>query len=95
MTISRALSLLAIQSKQSVLDLSGGLGFRGLPLAEKVGADGTVAVLDWLPDAVSKAGAPRHHRLSVKQVTKCLSEAGFTSVMQTWQDDDAYLIKAR
>jgi len=56
---------------------------------------GTVAVLDWRPDAVTEAGPPRHHRLSVEQVTKYLSEAGFTSVTQTWQDDDAYLLEAR
>jgi ubiquinone/menaquinone biosynthesis C-methylase UbiE len=162
----RFLSRLAIQSGQSILDLGSGPGFWSLPLAEIVGANGTiwaldvsqemldllaqrnppaqvhllraelpqielpassldwvwaafvfhevtppetlasemrrllkengtVAVLDWRPDAVTEAGPPRHHRLSVEQVTKYLQEAGFTSVMQTWQDDDTYLLEAR
>jgi SAM-dependent methyltransferase len=38
---------------------------------------GTLAVLDWRPDAVTEAGPPRRHRLSVEQVTKYLREAGF------------------
>jgi ubiquinone/menaquinone biosynthesis C-methylase UbiE len=54
-----------------------------------------VAVLDWRPDAVSEAGPPRHHRLFVEQVSKYLREAGFISVIQTWQDDDTYLLEAR
>jgi hypothetical protein len=51
--------------------------------------------MDWRPDAVTEAGLPSHHRLAVEQVTKYLHEAGFTSVMQTWQDDDTYLLEAR
>ncbi|MEI8133320.1 MAG: class I SAM-dependent methyltransferase [Leptolinea sp.] len=58
-------------------------------------ADGTLAVLDWRPDAVAESGPPRHHRLSVEQVTKYLLEAGFKSVTLVWQDDDAYLLEAR
>jgi ubiquinone/menaquinone biosynthesis C-methylase UbiE len=56
--------------------------------------NGTLAVLDWRPDAVTEAGPPRQHRLSVEQVTKYLDEAGFKTVKQTWQDDDAYLLEA-
>jgi len=57
--------------------------------------NGSVAVLDWRPDAVTDAGPPRHHRLSVEQVTKYLQDAGFKSITQTWQDDDTYLLEAR
>jgi len=57
--------------------------------------NGALAVLDWRPDAVTESGPPRHHRLSVEQVTKYLREAGFKSVTQTWQDDDAYLLQAK
>lgn len=56
--------------------------------------NGTLAVLDWRPDAIAESGPPRHHRLSVEQVTKYLCEAGFKSVTQTWQDDEAYLLEA-
>jgi ubiquinone/menaquinone biosynthesis C-methylase UbiE len=56
---------------------------------------GTLAVLDWRPDAVTEAGPPRHHRLSAEQVKKCLCEAGFQFVTQIWQDDDAYLLEAK
>jgi len=57
--------------------------------------NGTLAVLDWRPDADTESGPPRHHRLSVEQVTKYLLEAGFESVTQTWQDHETYLIEAR
>jgi ubiquinone/menaquinone biosynthesis C-methylase UbiE len=57
--------------------------------------NGAVVVLDWRPDAITEVGPPRHHRLSVEQVTKYLREAGFTSVTQNWQDDDTYLLEAR
>jgi ubiquinone/menaquinone biosynthesis C-methylase UbiE len=56
---------------------------------------GVVAVLDWRPDAVGESGPPRHHRLSVAQVTRFLRGAGFGSIDQTWQDADAYLIEAK
>ena len=56
--------------------------------------NGRLAVLDWRPDALGESGPPRHHRLSVEQVTKTLMEAGFTSVMQIWQDEDTYLLEA-
>jgi len=56
--------------------------------------NGTLAVLDWRPDAIAESGPPRHHRLSVEQVTKYLRETGFKSVTQTWQDDDTYLLEA-
>ncbi len=56
---------------------------------------GAVAVLDWRPDKASEGGPPPHHRLSVAQITQCLSNAGFGSVEQTWQDEDAYLIQAK
>ncbi len=58
-------------------------------------AEGVVAILEWRPDAVGESGPPRHHRLSVEQVTGFLRDAGFRSVEKTWQDDDAYLIEAR
>jgi len=57
--------------------------------------EGVVAILDWRPDAVGEGGPPRRHRLSVAQVSKFLHEAGFQSVKNTWQDDDAYLIEAK
>ena len=57
--------------------------------------NGALAVLDWRPDAITESGPPRHHRLSVEQVTKYLLDAGFKSVIQTWHDDDAYLLEAR
>ena len=57
--------------------------------------NGTIAILDWRPDAVREAGPPRHHRLSVDQITKYMLKAGFKSVIQTWQDDDTYLLEAR
>jgi ubiquinone/menaquinone biosynthesis C-methylase UbiE len=60
-----------------------------------VKAEGAAAVLDWRPDAVGESGPPRHHRLSVEQVSGYLRQAGFQSVEKTWQDDDAYLIEAR
>jgi len=57
---------------------------------------GALAVLDWRPDAVStESGPPRHHRLTVEQVTKYLRDAGFKSITQTWQDDDTYLLEVR
>jgi len=55
---------------------------------------GTLAVLDWRPDAVGESGPPRHHRLSVEMATKALLEAGFNSVTQSWQDDENYLLLA-
>jgi ubiquinone/menaquinone biosynthesis C-methylase UbiE len=58
-------------------------------------AEGVVAVLDWRHDAAGESGPPPHHRLSAAQVAKFLREAGFRSVENTWQDDDAYLIEAR
>ena len=58
-------------------------------------AEGVAAVLDWRPDAVGESGPPRHHRLSIEQVTKFLRKAGFRSIKNTWQDDEAYLIEAR
>ena len=57
--------------------------------------NGAIAILDWRPDAVNEAGPPRHHRLSVDQITKVMHDAGFKSVTQTWQDDDTYLLEAR
>ena len=57
--------------------------------------EGVAAVLDWRPDAVGEGGPPRHHRLSVEQVSGFLRQAGFRSVEKAWQDDDAYLIEAR
>lgn len=56
---------------------------------------GTLAVLDWRPDAATESGPPRHHRLSVELVTKFLLAAGFESVTQTWQDHETYLLEAR
>ncbi len=60
-----------------------------------VKTEGGVIVLDWRPDAVGESGPPRHHRLSVEQVTAYLHKAGFRSVQKTWQDEEAYLIEAR
>jgi ubiquinone/menaquinone biosynthesis C-methylase UbiE len=57
--------------------------------------NGVVAVLDWRPDAAGESGPPRQHRVSVEQVTKYLKDAGFRSVLLTWQDEDAYLIEAK
>ena len=51
-------------------------------------AEGVVAVLEWRPDLLGEGGAPRHHRLSVEQVTGFLRDAGFNSVKKTWQDDE-------
>ena len=54
----------------------------------------TLSIHDWRPDATTEVGPPRHHRLSVEQVSKYLLDAGFKSVTQVWQDDEAYLQKA-
>ena len=56
---------------------------------------GVVAVLDWRPDKASEGGPPPQYRLSGAQVIKYLHDAGFGSVEQTWQDEDAYLIQAQ
>ncbi len=53
-----------------------------------------LAVLDWRPDAKSEQGPPRAHRVSPVQVGAWLNGAGFIDVMQTWQDDNNYLIEA-
>ena len=53
-----------------------------------------LAILDWRPDARSGKGPPRHHRLPPQQVEGFLRQAGFGSLQQTWQDEDAYLICA-
>ncbi len=58
-------------------------------------AKGTVAILDWRPDATGESGPPRHHRVSPQHVIEYLKQAGFTSATQTWQDEDAYLVEAR
>lgn len=55
---------------------------------------GRVAVLDWRPDTAGDDGPPRSHRLSAAQVGEHLRAAGFQDVVQTWQDEDAYLIEA-
>ena len=57
--------------------------------------NGTLAVLDWRPDSSIEAGPPRHHRLSVEQITTYLRDAGFQSVEQIWQDEETYLLEAR
>jgi len=57
--------------------------------------NGKVAILDWRPDAVNEAGPPRHHRMSVDQITKYMHDSGFKSVKQIWQDDDTYLLEAQ
>ncbi len=57
--------------------------------------NGVLAVLDWSPDATSEAGPPLHYRLSIKQVSKYLQDAGFKSVSMTWRDADTYLIEAK
>lgn len=55
---------------------------------------GRIAVLDWRPDAQSRNGPPRAHRLSSQQVEECLCAAGLTSVHLTWHNQDAYLFSA-
>jgi len=57
--------------------------------------NGTLAVLDWSPDATGESGPPLHHRLSVEQVSKYLKDGGFKSVSMTWRDADTYLIEAK
>ncbi|HEY3290696.1 MAG TPA: methyltransferase domain-containing protein, partial [Anaerolineae bacterium] len=52
------------------------------------------AVLDWRPDAVGGKGPPRDHRLTPQQTIDALLAGGFTTALQTWQDDDNYLIEA-
>jgi ubiquinone/menaquinone biosynthesis C-methylase UbiE len=56
---------------------------------------GTAAILEWRPDAVGEAGPPRSHRVQPAQVIAWLSAAGFADPVQSWQDDDAYLVEAR
>lgn len=53
-----------------------------------------VAALDWRPDAKGEAGPPRDQRLWPHEVIAALQAAGFGSVLQTWQDEDNYLIEA-
>ena len=55
---------------------------------------GKAAILEWRPDAAGSAGPPSAHRVSVEQLTKYLMEAGFQSVVQTWQDEDNYMLIA-
>jgi ubiquinone/menaquinone biosynthesis C-methylase UbiE len=56
---------------------------------------GTLAVLDWRPDARSTDGPPRHHRLSSDQVRRYIEAGGFVVNDSAWLDDDAYLITAK
>lgn len=53
-----------------------------------------VAILDWRPDAAGESGPPRDHRLQPQVVIDALLAGGFNSALQTWQDDDNYLIEA-
>jgi ubiquinone/menaquinone biosynthesis C-methylase UbiE len=53
---------------------------------------GTVAILEFRTDAVGTSGPPRHQRLSPEEVSVCLRSAGFTCVIETWHDDDHYLM---
>lgn len=55
---------------------------------------GRVAVLDWRPDATHRDGPLRSHRLWPGQVGAHLRAAGFRDAVQTWQDEDAYLVEA-
>ncbi|MGV8120802.1 MAG: class I SAM-dependent methyltransferase [Candidatus Xenobiia bacterium LiM19] len=55
---------------------------------------GTVAVLDWRPDAEENGGPPLHHRITTAQVLSYLKKAGFSTASQIWQDSDNYLIRA-
>jgi ubiquinone/menaquinone biosynthesis C-methylase UbiE len=57
--------------------------------------NGVLAILDWRPDGTGESGPPLHHRLSIEQVSKYLTDAGFKSVSLTWRDADAYLIEAK
>jgi ubiquinone/menaquinone biosynthesis C-methylase UbiE len=56
---------------------------------------GTIIILDWRPDAKSVDGPPTKQRFSTEQVSHYLRSAGFELIEIAWQDDDAYLIKAR
>ncbi len=60
-----------------------------------VRSGGSVAVLDWRPDATGDDGPPRKHRVALQRVMEHLRRTGFQSVAQTWQDTDVYLIEAR
>jgi ubiquinone/menaquinone biosynthesis C-methylase UbiE len=63
-------------------------------LRRVVRTEGRVGILDWRPDASSGGGPPSTHRLRAKQVKSYLRAAGFPSVAQTWQDENAYLVEA-
>ncbi len=52
------------------------------------------AILDWRPDAVGESGPPRSHRLKPQVVIDALLANGFHTAVQTWQDDDTFLIEA-
>jgi ubiquinone/menaquinone biosynthesis C-methylase UbiE len=55
---------------------------------------GTAAILEWRPDGIGEAGAPRSHRVQPAQVIAWLNAAGFAEPVQSWRDDDAYLVEA-
>lgn len=54
-----------------------------------------LAILDWRSDATGSQGPPKDHRISPETVITQLAEAGFTSPIQSWQNEDTYLIEAR
>ena len=56
---------------------------------------GSVALLDWRPDAVHQDGPPLDHRLAPATVNQALQDAGFELFPPDWQHEDGYLIKAR
>lgn len=80
----------------------GALAFHEVDLPEQLATElrrvvrtsGRVGILDWRPDASSGGGPPRPHRLGPEQVEGYLRAAGFRSVAQTWQDENAYLVEA-
>lgn len=56
---------------------------------------GQIGLLDWRPDAANENGPPRHHRLAAEKIRHALLEAGFELLPIPWDDQDAYLIRAR
>ncbi len=57
--------------------------------------EGTVAVLDWRPDAVSENGPPRSDRVAPEDVAAALEMGGLRNSAIVWKDEDTYRVEAR
>lgn len=55
---------------------------------------GHLAILDWRPDATHDDGPPIAYRVAPSVITQHLQAAGFRKVLQTLQNEDAYLVEA-